>query len=57
MGAARAVQLPEHPDHVALLRMLSDQRLEDPLVYLSNFSDLRQQAGRVRELAAQHASA
>jgi hypothetical protein len=55
--AARAVQLPEHPDHVALLRMLSDPRLEDPLVYLSNFSDLRQQAGGVRELAAQHASA
>jgi hypothetical protein len=55
--AARAVQFPEHPDHGALVKMLTDPRLEDPVVYLSNFSDLRRQAGRVRERAAQHALA
>jgi hypothetical protein len=55
--AERAVQHPDHPDHRALLRMLRDPRLEDPLVYLSNFSDLSQQAGRLRELVAQRASA
>ena len=55
--AARAVQFPEHPDHDALLAMLRDPRLEDPLVYLSNFSDLRQQAGAAPQRVAHYASA
>jgi len=55
--AARAVQFPEHPDHGALLAMLRDPRLDDPLVYLSNFSDLRQQAGAAPQPAAHYASA
>lgn len=40
----RAVQLPSHPEHTALLEMLNDERLEQPFVYLSNFTDLKRQA-------------
>jgi MoaA/NifB/PqqE/SkfB family radical SAM enzyme len=44
--AARAVQLPGHPEHVAFIEMLSDPRLADPIVYLSNLSEIRRQASR-----------
>jgi hypothetical protein len=44
--AARAVQLPSHPEHVAFIEMLSDPRLADPIVYLSNLSEIRRQASR-----------
>jgi Iron-sulfur cluster-binding domain len=39
--ASRAVQLAEHPGHDAFLAMLNDARLEDPIVYLSNLTDLK----------------
>ena len=42
--AARAVQFPEHPEHGAFLDMLQDSRLDDPIVYLSNLTDLQRQA-------------
>ncbi len=41
--AARAVQFPSHPDYLAFIDMLQDARLEDPIVYLSNLTDLRRQ--------------
>lgn len=40
--AARAVQLKSHPEHTALLEALHDRRLDDPIVYLSNLTSLRQ---------------
>jgi MoaA/NifB/PqqE/SkfB family radical SAM enzyme len=51
--AARAVQFPGHPRHQELLDTLYHPALLDPIVYLSNFTDLRQQAGdrRVRACA------
>jgi Iron-sulfur cluster-binding domain len=42
--AARAVQRPDHPEHDAFIEMLTDPRLADPIVYLSNLSELRRQA-------------
>jgi hypothetical protein len=42
--AARAVQRSEHPDHADFLEMLVDARLDDPLVYLSNLKELKQEA-------------
>jgi hypothetical protein len=42
--AARAVQLPEHPEHEAFLEMLTDPRLEDPMAYLSNLLELKRSA-------------
>ena len=39
--AARAIQRPTHPEHPAFLVMLADKRLEDPIVYLSNLTDLK----------------
>lgn len=36
----RAVHLPEHPDHQAFLAMLSHPLVQDPIVDLSNLSDL-----------------
>jgi molybdenum cofactor biosynthesis enzyme MoaA len=48
----RAIQQPTHPEHEALLDMLADDRLDDPLVYLSNLTDLRQQALASRSAAA-----
>ena len=39
--AARAIQRPTHPEHRAFLDMLADKRLEDPIVYLSNLTDLK----------------
>lgn len=38
--AARAVHLPRHPRHAELLAMLQTAALQDPLVNLSNFTDL-----------------
>jgi pyruvate-formate lyase-activating enzyme len=48
----RAIQQPTHPEHRTLLDMLADERLDDPLVYLSNLTDLRQQALASRSAAA-----
>ena len=36
----RAIHLPGHPDHAAFLDALIDPRLADPIVYLSNLTDL-----------------
>jgi hypothetical protein len=55
--AARAVQLPNHPDHADLLEMLNDPRLEDPLAYLSNLSDLQQERAPSPPPTAEHAVA
>jgi MoaA/NifB/PqqE/SkfB family radical SAM enzyme len=38
--AARAVHQPQHPRHAQFLAMLQNQALQDPLVNLSNFTDL-----------------
>jgi MoaA/NifB/PqqE/SkfB family radical SAM enzyme len=42
--ASRAIQEPGHPEHPAFLAMLTDKRLEDPIVYLSNLTDLKHSA-------------
>jgi MoaA/NifB/PqqE/SkfB family radical SAM enzyme len=42
--AARAIHLPAHPEHAEFLAMLVDRRMEDPIVYLSNLTDLKQKA-------------
>jgi len=55
--ASRAVQNPEHPEHVAFLSMLSHPALEDPIVYLSNLSNMKSQAIGPKEPAAHHATA
>jgi pyruvate-formate lyase-activating enzyme len=52
---ARAVQFPGHPEHRAFLEVLSDTRLEDPVVYLSNLSDLRRQAAQDKRPFQAHA--
>lgn len=52
---ARAVQSPDHPEHSAFLELISDPLLEDPIVYLSNFSDLKWHASEMKSLAANHA--
>lgn len=44
--AARAVQNPENPLHAAFLEALADPALDDPIVYMSNLSDLRAEALR-----------
>jgi glycosyltransferase involved in cell wall biosynthesis len=43
--AARAIQQKSHPQHEALLKMLRDKDLEDPIVYLSNLTHLKPSAG------------
>jgi hypothetical protein len=48
---ARALHMPDHPMHGALLDMLVDPRLDDPIVYLSNLTDLRT-AARARRAEA-----
>jgi hypothetical protein len=55
--AARAIQMPEHPEHATFLEMLNDPRLEDPLAYLSNLSDLKQQRGCSQIPTVEHAIA
>jgi pyruvate-formate lyase-activating enzyme len=42
--SARAIQRPHHPEYAAFLAVLTDTRLDDPIVYLSNLTDLKQQA-------------
>ena len=42
--AARAVHFPTHPEYLRFLEMLGDPRLEDPLVNLSNFTELKHEA-------------
>ena len=36
---------PGHPDHREFLRMLRDPRLQSPIVYLSNLTDLSRKGG------------
>jgi len=38
---ARAVQMPSHPDHATFVEMLNHSTLADPIVYLSNLSELK----------------
>jgi hypothetical protein len=54
--AERAIQRPTHPEHEAFLDVLLDPRLEDPVVYLSNLTDLRAVAA-ARQPAAVTAAA
>jgi MoaA/NifB/PqqE/SkfB family radical SAM enzyme len=42
--SARAVHHPDNPEHQAFLGVLTDPRLDDAIVYLSNLTDLKQQA-------------
>jgi pyruvate-formate lyase-activating enzyme len=49
---ARAIQRPTHPEYEALLEMLADERLEHPIVYLSNLTELKQTALAARSAAA-----
>jgi organic radical activating enzyme len=39
--ASRAVHFPEHPEHAAFLAMLSDKVLDDPIVYMSNLTEIK----------------
>jgi hypothetical protein len=43
---ARAVQFPGHPEHAAFVEMLRDPVLADPIVNLSNLSELKRRATR-----------
>ena len=56
---ARAIQRPTHPEHEALLEMLADKRLEHPIVYLSNLTDLSRRPSRLdrRQPSAQRSEA
>jgi hypothetical protein len=54
--AARAIQSADHPEHGAFLDMLQDRRLEHPIVYLSNLTDLKRQAAHSQLPARCHAS-
>lgn len=49
--AARAIHRPVHPEHEVFLDMLLDPRLEDPIVDLSNLTDLRTAAAAQRPTA------
>jgi pyruvate-formate lyase-activating enzyme len=55
--AARAVQFAGHPEHAEFLEQITDSRFEDPIVYLSNFSDLKQHAFHTKTLAVNNATA
>ena len=55
--AARAVQNPGHPDHREFLRMLRDPRLQSPIVYLSNLTDLSRKGGAPQLTHGAHATA
>jgi hypothetical protein len=48
---ARAVQRRDHPEHKALVDALSDPRLDDPVVYLSNLSELKRRTNRAQVAA------
>lgn len=48
--AARAVHHPEHPQHQAFLATLRSAALRDPIVYLSNLTDLAARTAPVTEL-------
>ena len=50
--AARAIHRPAHPEHASFLDLLADPALEDPLVYLSNHTDLKRRALASRMVAA-----
>jgi hypothetical protein len=52
---ARAVQFADHPEHAAFLKMLRDPRLDDPLVNLSNLTELKGQVARSQLPIAEHA--
>jgi MoaA/NifB/PqqE/SkfB family radical SAM enzyme len=43
---ARAIQFPDHPEHSSFLTMLNDPALVDPIVYLSNFTELQRRSTR-----------
>jgi len=45
--AARAIQFESHPEHAALLEMLHDKRLDDPIVYLSNLTQLKHRSSEI----------
>ena len=47
--AARAIQLEAHPEHRALLEMLHDERLDDPIVYLCNLTQLKQRTSEIAQ--------
>ncbi|MGH6840943.1 MAG: hypothetical protein ACREDV_02460, partial [Methylocella sp.] len=39
--ASRAVHFPEHPEHASFLAMLNDKDLDDPIVYMSNLTEIK----------------
>jgi hypothetical protein len=50
--AARAVHEPSHPEHVTFLELLTNPAFDDPLIYLSNHTDLRRRTLARRKAAA-----
>jgi hypothetical protein len=52
---ARAVQFATHPEHAVFLEMLSDPRLDDPLVNLSNLTELKGNVVRRQMPIPEHA--
>jgi hypothetical protein len=54
--ASRAVQRPEHPEHGAFLAVLSHPALNDPIVNLSNLTEIKNRAFRPTETADDHAT-
>jgi hypothetical protein len=54
---ARAIQFPNHPEHEQLLEMLDHPKLAEPVVYLSNFSDLRNRSRRLKAATAENVPA
>jgi hypothetical protein len=53
--ALRAVQNPAHPEYTAFLRMLQHPALEDPIVYLSNLTDIRTTTPAATEPSVEYA--
>ena len=43
---ARAVQFPDHPEHDSFITTLNDSALADPIVYLSNLTELQRRSTR-----------
>jgi MoaA/NifB/PqqE/SkfB family radical SAM enzyme len=39
--ASRAVHFAKHPEHASFLAMLSDKGLDDPIVYMSNLTEIK----------------
>jgi len=43
---SRAIQFPDHPEHDSFITTLNDSALADPIVYLSNLTELQRRSTR-----------